>query len=416
MAERDRFELDLASALRAFAEDATTQVRPAELARRFAVAYPHGRTVFGPWHLVAIPRLAWLLLLTAALLAATVAGALFVGSQEERKPPVVVPPVAPSAPPAFACPPGSTPNEPGPINQARPSVYGWSPMAFDRRAGKLIALQDNQTGSQETWTVETWTFDVCTNTWTRMHPNREPPALVSGLVYDADSDLTIGVHYKDWVYPPVTGSVWTYDLEANTWAEQRVAPTNGLGFYDPVSGLVVAGGVAYDLRSYDVETDAWTPIHHTTPWEDLGYSEYVYDASVDRIVEYAGGAGVAETWLFDIRASAWSRSSVETPVFEMGMWATPAIVYDEAAERTVVAGSFKWGAYDATADRWEILFDADPGGLLPGPTVYDPVNRRLLLFGGGIGVSGDLVAFDLVTRDWTVLLESGTGQAAAGSE
>jgi hypothetical protein len=81
-------------------------------------------------------------------------------------------------------------------------------------------------------------------------------------------------------------------------------------------------------------------------------------------------------------------------------------MYDEAAERTVVAGAFQWGAYDATADRWEILFDIDPGeGGLPKPAVYDPTNRRLIVFGGGIGVSGDLVAFDLVTREWTVLLE-----------
>ncbi len=36
MAERDRFELDIALALRAYAEDAPTEVRPAELARRLA--------------------------------------------------------------------------------------------------------------------------------------------------------------------------------------------------------------------------------------------------------------------------------------------------------------------------------------------------------------------------------------------
>ena len=86
-------------------------------------------------------------------------------------------------------------------------------------------------------------------------------------------------------------------------------------------------------------------------------------------------------------------------------------MYDEAAERTVVAGAFQWGAYDAAADRWEILFDID-GESRPGaPALYDPTNRRLIVFGGGIGVSGDLVAFDLVTREWRVLLEPGTGRA-----
>jgi hypothetical protein len=66
-------------------------------------------------------------------------------------------------------------------------------------------------------------------------------------------------------------------------------------------------------------------------------------------------------------------------------------------------------AYDATADRWEILYEGDDLEPLPMPTVYDPVNRRLLVFGYGGGpdtiVIGDIVAFDLVTREWTVLLE-----------
>ena len=56
MAERDRFELDLADALRAYAEDAPTEVRPTELARQFAAAYPHRRTAIGPWRLAAVLR------------------------------------------------------------------------------------------------------------------------------------------------------------------------------------------------------------------------------------------------------------------------------------------------------------------------------------------------------------------------
>jgi hypothetical protein len=285
-------------------------------------------------------------------------------------------------------------------------------MAFDRRAGRLVALAvDYSASTPEEWTVETWTFDVCTNTWMRMHPDREPPALVSDLVYDVDSDTTIGVHYEDWRDPYVIGNVWAYDLGADTWTEHGVAPTDALGFSDPVSGLVVAGSDT-GLWDYDVETDTWTTIGHTSPRKDLGFGEYVYDISVDRMIVYAGGGDVAETWLFDIRTGAWTRSSAETPVLEMGMWALPAIVYDEAAERTVVAADNGWGAYDATNDRWEILFDAEAGA----PAVYDPVNRRLIVFGGGIGVSGDLVAYDLVSGEWTVLVAPSHGQPAPSPE
>jgi hypothetical protein len=407
MTERDAFERRFGAAVRGYAGRISSDLDPVELAHRIAVGKSRRRGFWAAigWRGAVIPRVAWLLLLVAGLLVALLGGMLFVGSQPVRRLPAVVPPL-----PAFECPPGSSPDEPGPIDQVVPLGAGWPPVAFDRRAGKLIALAANTAGDQETWTVETWTFDVCTNTWTRMHPDREPPALVSGLVYDVDSDVTIGVQYKDWLYPELIGNVWAYDLEANTWTEHGAAPTRETGFYDPVSGLVVAGAVYHDLWSYDVETDTWAPIRHS-PREDLDYGEYVYDASVDRIVEYAGSEDVVEIQLFDIRTGAWSRSGAEIADYSMHAWALPAIVYDEAAERTVVAGADRWGAYDAAADRWEILFNIDGENRPDAPAVYDPTNRRLIVFGGGIGVSGDLVAFDLVTREWTVLLEPGTGRA-----
>ena len=394
MAERDRFELDLAASLRAYAEDAPTQVRPTELARHFATAYPHGTATLGPWRFAAIPRPVWVLLLGAALLAALLSGALLVGSQPQRRLPAVVPPVGQ----VYECPPGSNPDEPGPVDQARPAIAPWA-SAFDRRAGRLVAVVIAGT------VVETWTFDVCSNTWTRMHPDREPPGVsLSRLVYDVASGLMIGIHEPQGSEPR-TGRVWAYDLEADTWTEHGVAPTFDTGFYDPVSGLVV-GGVSEDLWNYDVETDAWTPISQATRWEGLGRSMYVYDASVDRIVVYTSGEGVADTRLFDLRTGAWSRSAAETPFIEGGgIWGGGhTIMYDEAAERTVVAGAFQWGAYDATADRWEIIYERDPPGPAVQPWVYDPVNQRLLVWGSGYR---DIVAFDLVTREWTVLLEPG---------
>ena len=81
-----------------------------------------------------------------------------------------------------------------------------------------------------------------------------------------------------------------------------------------------------------------------------------YDASVDRIVAYVDGPE-PETWLFDIRTGTWSRAEAETPVVEPN-WAVPTITYDESAERTVVTGSAGMAAYDATADRWEVLAGA----------------------------------------------------------
>ncbi len=422
MAERDPSELDLAAAFRLYLEEAPTEVRPTELARHFATDYPQGRTSIGPWRFAAVPRLAWLALL-AGLLAALLGGALLVGSQMQRRLPAVVPPVGQ----VFECPPGSTPDEPGPVDQPRPTVL--PDMTFDREAGRLVGLADGGIGE-----AETWTFDVCTNTWTRMHPNREPPTGTGWLVYDVDSDVTIA---SDGIW------TWVYDLKANTWTKKGDEPSiddvSDIRFYDPVSGRVVALGpdpyddtLGLEPWGYEVETDTWTPIPQAEPPVVGDHNErFAYDASVDRLVAYAkswGPAGDAEarTWLFDLRTGIWSETGAVTPGFSFGIWGVgPSIAYDEAAERTVMLGQGHSAAYDATADRWETRYGwstsedwqvacgTRPECRVQPSMVYDPVNERLVVYGAVAEVvPDDLLAFDTRTGEWTVLLAASAARPA----
>jgi hypothetical protein len=388
MAELDVFEARFAAACRRYLDEAPTEVDAAQVART-VVALPQARRL--PWHAAfhATPALAWLVLL--ALVLTALGAAMFAGSPWERSLPAVVPSVGPEA----TCTPGSTPDKLGPVDQAWPDMS--AAVAFDRHAGRLVAV--GVTDSIRP-TVETWTFDVCTNTWTRMHPNREPPLFNNGeLVYDADSNVTIGILF---------GKVWAYDLQADTWTEKGSAWLRAdccavLVAYDPLSGLVVAADND-ELWNYDVESDTWTPIHQANGPADWGMHAYAYDASVDRIIVYTFGGDEGlepETWLLDLRTGRWSRPAAETPDVSRGMWAWPSIAYDEAAERTV-AISDRLAAYDATGDRWEILTEAGPSvEWWPSDMlVYDPVNRRLV----GLGWGGTVVAFDLAIREWTVLL------------
>ena len=398
MTERDAFEVRFHAAVHGYVGRVLSDLDPAEFAHRITIAAPR-RHGFAPGLALRgarIPRRTWVPLVLAGLITALVAGILVVGSQPVRKLPAVVPPASQ----LFACPPGSTPDTPGPVDQARPR---WEPaMAFDRRAGRIVAVLSSLIVD-----TETWAFDVCTNTWTQMHPTLEPPRSGGGrLVYDADSDATLMVSSE-------SGDVWSYDLQADTWTEEGVAPTDAtLVTYDPVSGLVVVevGSDPRELWNYDVETDTWTPIHQVN---GPGYAEFAYDASVDRIVAYAfGAASVPETWLLEFRTGAWSKSAVVTPAIVAG-WGLPhTIVYDEAAERTVILSNSGLAAYDATADRWELVIGGDLGSV-PDAMVYDPVNRRLVGPGPGtpdvIGLQADFGAFDLTTREWIVLLETSEG-------
>jgi hypothetical protein len=369
----------------------TSQVRRPLLTRLDWLAWPAPST-----------RLAWVLLLLAGLLAAMVGGLLVAGSRPPQDLAVVVPPaVVTPVGQVFECPPGSTPDEPGPVDEARPPQDSNAAVAFDRRAGRLVAF--TSAGNAP----ETWTFDVCTNTWLEMHPNRQPPGSESAqLGYDVDSEITILASNR---------SVWAYDLRADTWTEKRAAPTvNAVSLaYDPVSGLVVVADYS-DLKlmwNYDVETDTWTPIDQANEGPDSVV--IAYDASVDRLVAYGDGAGGSppyETWLFDIRTGAWSRSAAERPA--VVAWLTaPRVAYDEAAGKTVVLLRHPLTAYDASADRWEVLAEAEATWPYPGRMVYDPVNRRLVGLGQTLGTPdidippGGVEALDLVKGERRVLLE-----------
>jgi hypothetical protein len=393
--EQDVFERRLRTALLRRVADGPTEFDALGFARAVAAKEPrrHGFAATLGWRRVAIPRGTWVLLLLAAVLTALVAGMLVVGSQPAPTLPAVVPPVAP----AFACPDGSTPDLPGPVDQARPVIGdGIAAMVFDRHAGRIVLLAQVWSGA------ETWTFDVCTNTWTRMHPDREPAlADPTNLIYDVDSDATIANDGQN---------TWVYDLADNTWTKMGVTPavrrwTSLTWTYDPVSGLVFAAD-ASELWSYDVETDTWARVSQA-PWH-AGTGALAYDASVDRIVAYARWT-LFEMWLFDIRTGTWSRSIADTPEVICGMgWPNPGVVYDEAAERTVVSCNITV-AYDAQADRWDPVVDA--GGTFPSE-VYDAVNKRLV----GLGENKDgVLAFDLTTRERIVLLAS-QAQPAPSSE
>jgi hypothetical protein len=287
-------------------------------------------------------------------------------------------------------------------------------MAFDRQSGRIVLLAAGQT----------WSFDVCTNTWAR-DPAQEPAGPLE-LVYDIDSAATIGIG-RD-------AEVWAYDLAANTWTRKGPAPRAGTFrvLYDPVSGLIVAQAIGIEraeMWTYHVETDAWSRLPQRGA-PDLGstadHELIAYDTSTDRVVAYlttgcVGCMGRQNTWLFDPRTGSWSTASAVTPNVNTGYFASGGeIAYDEATARTVVFSDGLVIAYEASADRWETVSGTarccgeGETNRLGHWMAFDPVNRRLVVYGGQVRtVAGwveadDVLAFDPATGAWTQLLAPGT--------
>jgi hypothetical protein len=409
MAEMDALERRVVAALLGYAGEVTASVDAADVARRVSLEQPRRRAQGLVGHRPELPRATWVLVLLAALLGALVGGALVAGSLHERKAPALVPPAEMPVPPTSvaACPSGSNPNAPGRADQDRPAAGARIAAAFDRRAGRLVVIEDTPSGA------ETWTFDVCTNTWSLMRPNKEPPLETGRLVYDVEADLTIATS---------STRVWAYDLRTDTWTEKGGLAPSGVSllFHDPISGLVVAtgeGGVSGtnspELWAYAAETDTWTPIPQANR-PGIEPREYAYDPSVDRMIAYSPDG----TRLFDLRTGRWSESASVPPAFSYGWWGTqPAMAYDEAAGRTVLAGQGRSVAYDAATDHWETLFET-PSTEAPGTCgtrpecrmgrhiVYDASNGRLVGLGGAVFTTcswqerDDVQAFDFVHRSW----------------
>jgi hypothetical protein len=255
-------------------------------------------------------------------------------------------------------------------------------MAFDRQSGRVVMVERRASGSI------TWTFDVCTSTWQRMLPATEPGVL--SIVYDVDSDLTVGLDPE--------GTAWAYDVGSNRWTDRGSVPLIHLVAYDPVSGLVVGWEAIERMWAYDVETGEATPV----PQGDvippqIGTKLVAYEVSSDRFVLYfRRGAERATTWLFDPREGSWVEERVEAPVMEF-MWGDLVsggeIVYDEAADMTVILSDGIAIAHEPAAEGWERL-NLDPN--LPHSSlsgfrhslVYDALNGRVLVYGGRARTQG----------------------------
>jgi len=274
----------------------------------------------------------------------------------------------------------------------------------------------------------TWRFDVCSNTWAALEPTGAVTGNIGGgLVYDADSDVTVALEGDE---------VFVYDADSNTWARFDNEAMDGEGavygsVYDPVSGLIITsrwvGESVIEAWAYDVDSNNWTLLGNLgtqgvdDPWQ---YDLLGYSAELDRLILTPSGVSTQEhTALVDPRTGERTIFRTETPAITYG-W--PKAQFGRAADTIFVAG-IDWveGVSDNVFHESICGLDVDSvtwtrcftGPIRTGYEAYnwfdamveDSLHNRLVLINGVYGNFGShrtdhVWAIDLETGELSELL------------
>jgi galactose oxidase-like protein len=252
---------------------------------------------------------------------------------------------------------------------------------------------------------DTWSLDLKTAQWTEIKSDPRPPARF-GLTAIYDAPRHRMVIFSGQKSGGFLNDVWALDLDQNRWSEIQpktaAAPPVRYGsaaiYDDRRDRLVMFAGFTDqgrfdDTWAFDLKGEQWIALSPsgTRPVRRCLHTA-TYDPLGDRMIIYAGQmtGNLEDTWAFDLEKNTWTEIK-NTPIPPGRFFS--ALVYQPENRRGVLFGgqNSKLGTLDDTwalnlgSDQWEEL---KPAGAVTPPArnghtaVYDPVGRRMLIFGG----------------------------------
>jgi Galactose oxidase, central domain len=291
-------------------------------------------------------------------------------------------------------------------------------MAYDATAQVVVAVA-LPAGSNHN---ETWWLDPASNVWTRsatLAPFDEP----STLVYSPDLEGVLSITR--------TGSVASFDVAADAWT---VRTSESLGdalgvvravALDEPSGdiILVEFGTSTKAWRYDAPASAWTEqtlrgVGPTVGKNDAIGVIMVDDPGVDGLVVIAG----ADVWQLDpTGATSWMPLAPMPQLqFSWGVPRGTEAAYAPSTDRLIVMSGGVTAEYDPATDEWTLYLNGevttDPTAQTGVPRklnhamVYDPLNDRVLLYGGDTWTGAewsaleDMWAYAPATHTWQQVL------------
>lgn len=223
---------------------------------------------------------------------------------------------------------------------------------------------------------------------------------------------------------PVVAPEWT-DLQP---AGASPVPRFGHSLvYDPVGGKVILFGGRdtedyVDTWAFDSKTDTWSLLSPggRRPWARHGHA-LVYEPTHGKIILFGGTSmaglllGLNDLWIYDPAANTWTMLTPngDVPPGRSGH----SLAYDPVSKKVILFGGSAqsqylgdtW-TYDPAANTWTQL---TPLGDQPSPRsaaslLFDPGLNKFLLFGGRDAHDlNDTWTFDPATKAWARLSPTG---------
>jgi hypothetical protein len=332
----------------------------------------------------------------------------------------------------------------------RPGATQAAVLVYDQRRARLVLFvgQDDVTGGPSTWE-----YDPATGYWIDRSPPAGTPSppgrTFPAMVYDAGRGTAVLFGGSATGASGSLGDTWEWSGAAGTWTLRMAsgapgAPTpryDAAMAYDSSRGKVVlwggfGGGGGMDTWEWDGTRGTWTQTAVIGPASD-GEARMAFDAARNRLVLWGGSSWTSGRRLYEwdpTGAASWfdrtPGGALPCGVEDVGL------AHDVSRSRTVLFGGVgSCGSNSYTNQVWDWTGNpgAGPGtwtlrtggtGAIPAgrkshAMAYDPVRRKVVLYGGQTdgGVAGGTITalsdtweLDPDTGGWTeVLVTSAPG-------
>lgn len=267
--------------------------------------------------------------------------------------------------------------------------------------------------------ADSWLF-APTVGWTEV--GSSPPVNGDTVAYDIQSGRVIMYSafakgfdspsvIETWALDPV-GEQWeqmsTKDVPTGMWAphlayDAQSDVTTLIGPPDPSPNPDSA------TWAYDYDTDTWTEMQPANPMPRRWFPAMAYDPGCDLVIVFGGftatGDPFAETWGYDYDADAWIEL---TPIVSPSARGYSAMAYDPVSRRMILFGGQPYPesvndtwAYDCSANSWtEVATDAAPSARGKHGMAFNPVDGTIVLFGGATILGSGPAWEALPTETW----------------